>query len=100
MRGNTCKRNLCRDGQAIRFEGDELSWMAGDNAHRLNVQRSEDLCANPVLALLAPQSERFIRVGTVFAVVLQFIAALRVAFLMKIQKYTPSLALDHAQRAI
>src|SRR4051812_37430852 len=81
---NAFKRNLGSDLKTIRLKRHQLPGMVRDNPHGPNIQRSQNLGADPILALLALQTDALIRVGTVLPVISQFVATFRASHLVQI----------------
>src|SRR5262245_35464396 len=54
---HVCERHLCEDLQPVGLQRNELARMIAQDSHRVDIERSEDLCPNPVFALFASECD-------------------------------------------
>ena len=97
------ERNLRQDLQAVGLERDELSRVIGEDPHRVDIQRRENLRADAVLALFAAERDRLVRIDAFFAVSLDLrrkIRLSRLAHLRQVQQHPAAFRRDDLHRAI
>jgi hypothetical protein len=87
------------DFQSIRRKRDEFSRMIGEDSHRMNLKRRENLSAHSVLSLLTLKANGFVRIHASFSMGLQFCRS-RLTHWMQVQKNAAPFRLDNFHGAI
>src|SRR5438552_1765377 len=73
--GRYLERYRVRDREAIPLEAHELARVVREQSHRLDAQVRENLCTNPIIALVGLESQAFVGLDRIEALILQLVRA-------------------------